>query len=90
MRHVGLTVRMWGIEGNGEVGVDRRPTKSIASWAGRILHSAEKEKATARDLRPPLTTTCCKAVRRLSERAEPARALAVGQAAGVHPLAEVS
>ena len=84
------TVGISWTEGNGEVGVDRRSTKSIASWAGRILHSADKAGATARDSRPPLTTTCCKAVRRRSDRAAPSSALAVGQAAGVHPLAEAS
>ena len=90
IRHMDSTVRISWTECNGEAGVDRWSTMSIASWAGCGRTPPRAGEGDFEGFKAAIDHNVSKAVRRLSERVEPAGALAVGQAAGVHPLVEAS
>ena len=90
IRHMDSTVRISWTECNGEAGVDRWSTMSIASWAGSGRTPPRAGEGDFEGFKTAIDHNVSKAVRRLSERVEPAGAFAVGQATGVHPLAEAS
>ena len=90
MRQMDLTVRVSRAECNGEAGVDRWSTMSMASWAGRGRASPREGGGGSGGLEAAIDDNVLRAVRRVSERARPAGAFAIGPDGGDHPLAEES
>ena len=88
IRHMDSAVRISWTECNVEADVDRWSAISIASWAGCGRTPPQAGEGDFEGFKAAIDHNVSMALRKLSERVEPAGALAVGQAAGVHPLAE--